>query len=67
MYAYMRRQALQEYLKHILKIPGMASRSAVLQQFLDLDKNGMNAHYESFGSAAAGQVPPAARSSTPPV
>ena len=48
MYAYMRRQALQEYLRGIVKITGLTMKSTVLQQFLELEQNSMNAKYESF-------------------
>lgn len=50
MYAYMRRQALQEYLKGIVKITGLTLKSAALQKFLELERNSMNAGgYESLG------------------
>lgn len=49
MYAMMRRQALQDYLKAVLKVPGLADKSVVLQKFLELDKTALNSgEYESF-------------------
>ena len=51
MYAYMRRQALQEYLKGIVKITGLTLKSVALQKFLELEQNTMNVGgYESLGN-----------------
>jgi len=47
----MRRQALQEYLKGIVKITGLTLKSVALQKFLELEQNTMNVGgYESLGN-----------------
>jgi hypothetical protein len=42
MYAYLRRQGLQDYLKAVIKVPLVVARSVTLQRFLELDKTSLN-------------------------
>jgi len=42
MYAYLRRQGLQDFLKLVIKIPLIVARSVTLQKFLELDKTALN-------------------------